>query len=362
MAWSLTGELLRRKGARTLSPMMLRIRPDKISSSCIPFGFGPYLNVDLTPTCREGAATVCRVITERSHYGELELTSGRISKLIPGDIIVGVLGNRAALRGFSGRVPDQVAQGDELSLLNMGGVLGVTEGRMVGLGEPIKVEVIGTPLLKGAPALLHEFSLPDIGKVAKPPALIAVAGTCMNSGKSTACSAIIRELKSKGLVVHAGKATGVAAIRDPLSFRDHGANLALSFLDCGIPSTARRKDTPEICIRLLDHLSADEPDAIILELGDGLMGAYGVDEILEDPEIKSRITGVILAANDVVGGWAGVQQLRALGLNVICVTGPATDNLAGIEKFESLGVPAANILREPRKMFDLTAAALEAAK
>jgi hypothetical protein len=32
------------------------------------------------------------------------------------------------------------------------------------------------------------------------------------------------------------------------------------------------------------------------------------------------------------------------------VTGPATDNLAGVAKFRSLGVDAANILREPQSL------------
>ncbi len=331
----------------------LRIRPDKIASVCLPFEFGPYLSVSSEILSQEGAAIVCRVLEARGEYGELELLSGRMAKLMPGDVIAGVLGNRAALRGFSGRVPESLKAGEEIHLLNRGGVCGRSQGEMVGLGTPIRLEVIGTPIHRSKPALLGEYGLPESDKHSgKRPALIAVAGTCMNSGKSTAACSLIRRLKNEGHSINAGKATGVAAVRDPLAFRDYGASLALSFLDCGVPSTAYHSDTPELTLRLLDLLEADEPDVILLELGDGLLGVYGVDEILESAEFQERLTGVILAANDVFGGHAAAVKLRGMGLNLLSVVGPATDNLAGVEKLESLGVPAANILREPDKLWN----------
>jgi hypothetical protein len=337
----------------SLNGLTLRTRPDKIASVCLPFQFGPTLNVQPEPECREGSALVCRVLTERSVYGDLELVSGRAARLLPGDIIVGVLGNRAALRGFSGRVPESIQQGEELHLLNLGGVIGKSEGLMVGLGEPIRLKVLGTPLLKGKPARLEDWALPEPYPSSSNPKIIAVAGTCMNSGKSTAAAAMIRHFRAKGLLVHAGKATGVGAIKDPLSFRDHGASLSLSFLDCGVPSTAYYPKAAELAGKLLDHLAAEDPDVIVLELGDGLLGAYGVDEILADEAFQARTSTVILAANDVVGGWAGSNRLTDMGYSVSVVTGPATDNPAGVLKLESMGIPAANILREPGKLTKL---------
>jgi hypothetical protein len=309
------------------------------------------LTVSPEPECREGTALVARVLNERRIYGDLELTSGRAAKLLPGDVIVGALGNRAALRGFSGRVPGSLVQGQTLHLLNLGGVIGVSSGTMVGLGEPLLLEVLGTPLLKGIPARLADYALPPSPAPRRPVPVIAVAGTCMNSGKSTAAAAAIRRFKAQGKLVHAGKATGVAAIKDTVAFRDHGASLSLGFLDCGIPSTAYHADTPEICSALLDHLMADEPDLVVLELGDGLLGAYGVDEILESPAVQPRLTAIVLAANDVVGAVAGADRLTAMGYKVCAITGPATDNLAGVAKLKSLGWPAANILREPDDLF-----------
>ncbi|MCB0826939.1 MAG: hypothetical protein KDC26_12185 [Armatimonadetes bacterium] len=299
---------------------------------------------------------VCRVLTSREHYGHLELESGRDSKLVPGDVIVGVLGNRAALRGFSGRVPDSLEAGSELHLLNKGGVLGVSDGLAVGLGKPLKLEVLGTPILNEKPAHLKDFAFPVHHPNSNPAPVIAVIGTCMHSGKSTAAAVAIRHFRAQGLRVHAGKATGVGAISDPLSFRDNGAAVSFSFVDMGVPSTAFRTDVVDIFEKLMDALQTDGPDIVVVELGDGVLGAYGVDEILES---KPNFKTCIVAANDVIGGYAVVKSLREKGIAVSCVVGPATDNLTGVEKLESLGIPAANLMRESQKFTELLAKGVE---
>ena len=89
----------------------LRLRPNKVGSVCGPLGFGPYVTVRPEVLVEEGAAIACRVLSTRKEYGHLELESGRQARLVKGDIILGVLGNRAALRGFTGRVPTWTAIG-----------------------------------------------------------------------------------------------------------------------------------------------------------------------------------------------------------------------------------------------------------
>lgn len=322
----------------------LRLRPNKVSSACHPFELGPYITVHQNPVAEEGAAVACRVLTARKEYGYLELTTGRQARLVPGDLIVGVLGNRAALRGFCGRVPTSVKAGDVLHLLNQGGVIGVSDGDHAGLGTPIELEVIGTPIRHGRGLRLHEHGLPRVTLPPRVPNLIVFAGTCMDSGKTTAMSVLTRYLRRKGLVVHAGKVTGVAAIRDLLTFRDNGASKALSFVDCGIPSTCYRSDMPDVALSLLGHLSEEAPDVVLLEMGDGLMGEYGVDEVLSDPRFANHISGCVLAANDVIGAVGGAQRLKSWGIDVKVVTGPATDNTAGTNRIEQNGLQAANVI------------------
>ena len=52
---------------------------------------------------------VVEVLTNKSTYNTLELTSGRMAKVVKGDIVVGALGHRKALFGYSGHVPRHCA-------------------------------------------------------------------------------------------------------------------------------------------------------------------------------------------------------------------------------------------------------------
>jgi len=109
---------------------------------------------------------------------------------------------------------------------------------------------------------------------------------------------------------------------------------------------------PRIARTILTHLAADAPDVIVLELGDGLLGLYGVDAILSDPALASSFGALVLAANDPVAAWGGVELLRnRYGLAAAAVTGPATDNVAGTRLVErETGVAAINARANPAEL------------
>ena len=44
----------------------------------------------------------------------------------------------------------------------------------------------------------------------------------------------------------------------------------------------------------MTELAAEAPDVIVFELGDGLLGAYGVQAILLDSEIRAALSAVVL--------------------------------------------------------------------
>ena len=94
---------------------------------------------------------------------------------------------------------------------------------------------------------------------------------------------------------------------------------------------------------------------IVLELGDGLLGEYGVQSILADEDIARQVRMVVLCATDPVGAWGGVKLLESeYGLAAGVVTGPATDNEVGSAYVESmLGVPTANALTTPARLVEL---------
>ena len=102
-------------------------------------------------------------------------------------------------------------------------------------------------------------------------------------------------------------------------------------------------------------LAAESPDVIVFELGDGILGAYGVEAILKDPAIKPALTAVVLCANDPVAAWGGVTLLRdEFAIEPTVVTGPATDNQVGVEIIDQrLGLPGINALSNGVELGDL---------
>ena len=175
--------------------------------------------------------------------------------------------------------------------------------------------------------------------------VVALAGTCMEAGKTAAACAIVSRMRHRGLVVDAFKATGVSLRRDILAMADAGARNTMIFTDLGVITTTP-KTGPALTRTMLTELSTAKPDVIVFELGDGLMGTYGVDSILSCDDIRRALTGVVLSANDPVAAWGGVRLLRErFGIEPCVVTGPATDNAVGVEIIEQqMNVPGFNAL------------------
>lgn len=340
---------------------------DKIASVTLNCDLGRRVRLGDEFRCREGDVIAVRVLTEKRVYDQLELPSGRMSRVKPGDVIAGALGHRHALRGYAGRVPAALAVGDELSLLNLGGVLGTCEETHPELGPPFRCEVLGAVLRfpvvgerRGIPANIgDDLAALDDSVAPSGPPLVVVAGTCMDAGKTWACAALIQELTHRGLRVHAGKATGVSLRRDILQMEDAGARRTAIFTDLGVVTTTA-ENAPAIVRRELALLTAEEPDLIVLELGDGLIGRYGVDAILSAPDIRARIDALVLAANDPVGAWGGVRLLaEEHQLSADLITGPATDNRAGSDAIASrCAVPAINARTSPVELADAVQAIL----
>src|SRR5437868_10544935 len=102
---------------------------DKIGSATSPLQLAKTVAlVSASDTPRAGDVVVVRALTDSATYNMLELPTGRLAKVNPGDMLIGVLGRRRALKGFVGDVPGKIAIGDELHLLNLGGVIGHCSG------------------------------------------------------------------------------------------------------------------------------------------------------------------------------------------------------------------------------------------
>ena len=340
---------------------------DKIASVAQACGLSHEVRISTDIPAEEGVVVVVEVLTNKSTYNTLELTSGRMAKVGKGDIVVGALGHRKALFGYSGHVPPSLQAGDVIQMLNIGGVLGICDSINPDKGKPFDCRVLGVALRFpylgeriGVPARAGHRRL-DLEAKLEPRQVpvVALAGTCMEAGKTAAACAIISRMRHRGLTIDAFKATGVSLRRDVLAMEDAGARRSAIFTDLGVVTTTRLNG-PALTRTMLTELAAGKPDVIVFELGDGILGTYGVDAILECSDIRAALSGVVLSANDPVAAWGGVKLLRErFGIEPCAVTGPSTDNQVGVEIITTqMGVPAVNAMSAGAALGDLVMEAL----
>ena len=122
---------------------MRSVLVDKVASVAQHNNLSHELRLSEDIPCEEGVLIAVRVLNNKSRYNQLELTSGRMATVNQGDIVVGALGHRKALLGYSGYLPQQLELGSQIQILNIGGVLGICDSANPDVGAPFDCEVLG---------------------------------------------------------------------------------------------------------------------------------------------------------------------------------------------------------------------------
>jgi len=324
---------------------MQPIAVDHIASCLTPCGLGASVHLSPAIIAEEGYAVAVRVLEEKDTYNQVETVGGALHRLSAGDVLVGPLGERRALKGYSGSIPEEVSVGDVVHVLNMGGIIGCSTAGHPDLGPPLRVEVLGAVLSGHAeePVSLQAHAVPPVDHLPSCAPLVMVSGTAMNTGKTYAACTLVRGLTEAGLRVAAVKLTGATLQRDVAAMQAHGAVATASFTDAGAVSTTR-KDTRGLAKGLLAAFQADAPDVIVAELGDGVIGPYGVDQLLQDPELQQYTAAHVVAASDLAGAWAVHHLFQTrYEQSIAAFTGPVTDNAVGCAYLQqTLGTPGCN--------------------
>ena len=322
---------------------MKNIELDKISSVTKNLNLGYHVDITTEVSPEMGTVLAVQVLQDKPIYNELELPTGRLSKLKKDDIIAVALGERMAMKGFAGRLPKSLKVDDVIHLLNMGGVAGIcTSANVQEVGEPLRIRVLGGIARDGKLLNINQVKLFEpVASMKNDTPLIIINGSSMDSGKTTVAAEVIKTLTRIGMRLAGVKLTGVGAMRDLYKMEDYGVYESVSFVDAGITSTANidEKIMVNIAKGALEHLSRGQPDAIMVEFGDGIMGRYGVMPILKDLEIQKNVRLHIGCARDPVGAIKLAEECAKIGLPIDVISGPITDNEVGKDIIrESLNV------------------------
>ena len=336
---------------------------DRVASSAALCRLGHDVHVSNYVVAQEGYCVAVRALDRKEVYNQLEDSDGAFHTINQGDVLIGALGERQALKGYSGRIPRAVATGDVLNILNMGGIVGKCTSDHPELGPALRVEVPGAVVVERGGEMHHariqDNAIEPLYTLQHSAPLVMVSGTSMNTGKTYACARLIQGLTREGFTVAAAKLTGASLLRDTKAMRENGAAHTVSFSEAGIVSSTSKEMEP-ISKGIIARLNESKPDCIVLELGDGFIGYYGVDDLLLDKELQSFTRAHIVAAVDLVGAWAADQIFRErYRSGVTAVTGPVTDNAVGKQYIQNaLGIPALNARADADALTQLVAHAL----
>jgi hypothetical protein len=278
-----------------------------------------------------GDLLLCEVLRTGIH-GRIETNTGGRSKLYPGDHIVCVPGARYAtslLRATAEIGPDSA------DLISASGLCGRVVARNHGVNTPTKLRVLAQGFADGLPANVGSFALGQTTEEVSAPRWIVVVGSAMDSGKTTACTSLIRGLVESGSRVGAMKLTGTASSRDVGAFRDAGATIVLDFLDAGWASTAGcvGPQLIEIVGKLARHLRATSIDCGVVEIADGLLQSE-TDYVVQHLAETLGTFETILTVRESLAAVAGVELLSRWGHRVAAVAGLVTNDPLSAKEIE----------------------------
>jgi hypothetical protein len=294
-----------------------------------------------------GDVVLARVVRIGQH-SRLESPASRRQALFVGDEILVAYGHRYAPDQFLAKVPAAL---DECQLVAAGGVASQVIAQHASMGQATQLVPVG--LLADDAGVLnlsrlapHHLDITTTGtdrEIASPhhPPVIAVLGTSMNSGKSTALSCLVKGLSAAGMIVSAGKATGTGSGNDTGMFVDAGADRVLDFTDFGVPTTFQLDHSriQAVFTGLVSALTDSTTDVILIEIADGVYQGE-TRRLLSDPVFQAVVDQVIFTASDALGATAGLQLLRAANIRVTAISGVLTSSpLAVQEASEAINVP-----------------------
>lgn len=295
---------------------------------------------DVAP--RSGDLLLARVSRIRQHT-RIELENGRRARLHTGDEVLVCYGNRYAPDQFESQVPGDlgpchlVAAGGVASLMNC------RHTRVKGATEITPIGLLGDSAGRRINLRQARIEKPVAGAVR--PFTLAVVGTSMNAGKTTAAAHLIKGLDHYGMRVGAAKITGTGSGGDVWFMFDSGADPVVDFTDAGHVSTymASPRELDDILVTLTGHLAAQGVDAIVLEIADGVMQRETA-AMLQSKLFQRLVDRVIFAAGDAMGAAAGARWIRQCGLQVAALSGALTASpLAAKEAALATGIQVLDI-------------------
>ncbi len=270
-------------------------------------------------------------------HRRLQLAAGRYADLYEGDVVVLACGCRYASEQFEGIASIDPAGAD---LLAGGGLVGHVRQAHQRMQPPTRILPIG---LLGNPQNrilnVRDYALPA-RRGGRPPLVVGVLGSAMNSGKTVAAASLVHGLARAGHAVAGIKGTGTGAFGDINAYADAGATFVADFTDAGLVSTYRQPlaGVEAALDTLLVHASAAGAEVAVVEIADGVFQAETA-ALVRSPRVHRLFDGFVFAAGDPLAATAGATWLAGVGIVPAATTGLLSRSpLAASEAEDATGI------------------------
>ncbi len=269
------------------------------------------------------------------YHTSIVVRDGRKLRIYPGDLLVGVFGNRYATDGFEAEV-DGVG---EVALLTAAAMVGTVRSSHRDMGRSTTLSLVGFAVDPdgGRTNTKRRLFVPERAPLSLDCPVLIVVGTGMNAGKTTVVSQIIHDLTEQGLRVAAGKLTGSVSNRDSDEMRAASAASVIDFSDYGFPSTylAEPSEISALWTTILAASARGRPDLMVMEIADGILERETA-MMLADPLFGSHVSGVVLAADGPLSALAASERLGRLGYPLLAVSGALTSAPLAVREFREV--------------------------
>jgi len=302
---------------------MKKIKKSIITKSINDFKIDRSIKRSYIP--KSGDVAVFQVLSIGKHKA-VQGENGNNSYLFPGDKILATFGTRYASNQFEGYLPTRYHS--KYQILGQGGVVGIlesmhakfedigaTEVRLVGYAVDNNGNVLNTMYNNYEPIQFDPFKQRNYK-------LYLSVGASMDSGKTTTAAFLSRGLMKQKKKVAFIKLTGTVYAKDCSFVRDCGAKMAIDFSYCGYPSTflCDTKEILTILETLLDKVEKINPDAVVIEIADGLLQKE-TKALINHKSFMQLIDYTILSCADSLSVASGIDILSKVNHKPDLVTG-----------------------------------------
>lgn len=300
----------------------------KAVSSCVRFpdelGLAEARITTTNSLPASGDLVLLRCVESVGAYKSIETLSGQNVVLEPGDLFIGVLGDRFSGTNVYGVMPNTpICSGMKLQLVAIGGVVAqAVEVPGYYDNRTLSGEIVGFPIkhngeklnIRNAGLLRNTEIFPPVDYDC-----VIVCGTSAEVGKTTITCNFGKQIKSAWpeFKIGAIKICGTGRMKDLGNYKKAGYDVATDYVDFGAATTYGMPETyfTNMLENMANYVGA-RTNLVVMEIGGDLYEGNAPSVIKFG---KKHQASFVFVVNDAMGAMDGLRVLKGDHITPVCI-------------------------------------------